>query len=255
MGQDAPTAPVDPPPPVEVPAVESPAPVTPAPVAPKPKPKPKPLFRPTAPTADGAWIATLHKRVVVRGAPKPRASVRMRLSPIAPFAGGVVRLLVTNSIVRDGEVWVQVLLPRRPNGSTGWIRLDDASVRKSRVRVVIDVGDRTLTAFRGRQRLFTVTVALGKAGTPTPRGRFAIAETVRTNTPGAFLGPIVLPLTGYSETLNEFAGGDGRVAIHGTSAPSLLGTYASNGCIRMRNDAVTRLARLAPPGTPVTITP
>jgi len=71
--------------------------------------------------------------------------------------------------------------------------------------------------------------------------------------PGGFLGPIVLPLTGFSETLNEFAGGDGRVAIHGTSVPSLIGTQASHGCMRMRNADIVRLARLATPGTPVAI--
>jgi lipoprotein-anchoring transpeptidase ErfK/SrfK len=65
----------------------------------------------------------------------------------------------------------------------------------------------------------------------------------------------VLPLTGYSETLNEYAGGDGRVAIHGTSLPSLLGTRASHGCIRVRNADIVRISRLVRPGTPVQIRP
>ena len=97
---------------------------------------------------------------------------------------------------------------------------------------------------------------MGAPGTPTPTGRtFAIAELVRTNHPGAFLGPIVLPLTGYSETLNEFAGGNGRVAIHGTSLPGLIGSAVSHGCMRMRNADVVRLAKAARPGTPVSIRP
>ena len=62
-----------------------------------------------------------------------------------------------------------------------------------------------------------------------------------------------MPLTGFSETLNEFAGGNGRVAIHGTSLPSLIGTQASHGCMRMHNGDIVRLARLAAPGTPVAI--
>jgi len=69
---------------------------------------------------------------------------------------------------------------------------------------------------------------VGTSSTPTPRGRFAIAERIEMNNPGNFLGPIVLPITGYSEVLNEFAGGDGRVAIHGTSAPQLIGTSVSH---------------------------
>ena len=97
-------------------------------------------------------------------------------------------------------------------------------------------------------------VAIGKSGTPTPRGPdFAVAEVVTTNNPGGFLGPVVMPLTGYSETLNEFAGGNGRVAVHGTSAPGLIGTRASHGCVRMTNASILRLARFAHAGTPVSI--
>ena len=99
-------------------------------------------------------------------------------------------------------------------------------------------------------------VAIGEAGTPTPTGPlFAIAERIPTNLPQGFLGPFVFALTGYSETLNEFAGGDGRVAIHGTSLPELIGTRASHGCIRMRNADVVRLSRLVRAGTPVAIRP
>mgnify|MGYP000991019624 CR=1 FL=1 len=72
---------------------------------------------------------------------------------------------------------------------------------------------------------------------------------------GAFLGPIVFPLTAFSETLNEYAGGNGRVAMHGTNAPQLLGTRASHGCIRIRNSDVVRMARIVRPGTPVDIVP
>lgn len=84
-------------------------------------------------------------------------------------------------------------------------------------------------------------------------GRFAVAEVIPTGDPKAFLGPMVLPLTAFSDTLNEFAGGNGRVAIHGTSKPELIGQAVSHGCIRMRNADVLRLTRLVRGGTPVNI--
>jgi len=120
-------------------------------------------------------------------------------------------------------------------------------------RVEIVLRSRRHTLYRAGRRVMRIPVAIGAPGTPTPTGRFAVAETVHTRTPGAFLGPIVLPLTGFSRTLNEFAGGDGRVAIHGTSLPELIGTRASHGCIRLRNSDIARLARHAVPGTPVAI--
>ena len=120
--------------------------------------------------------------------------------------------------------------------------------------MAIDLSERKLRVFKAGKRVMSASLAIGKPETPTPTGpHFAIAERIDTNTPGGFLGPIVLPLTGFSETLNEFAGGNGRVAIHGTSLPGLIGTQASHGCMRMRNADIVRLARLATPGTPVAI--
>lgn len=233
-----------------VPAETAPAPVA----APKPKPKPAPkLVVPTPPNARSAWIATLHRSVSVRVAPKNGARRRVLLQPTAPFAGGLTELLVTRSVVRDGEVWLEVLLPMRPNGVRGWIHSDFVTLKKTPFRVEIDISDRRLRVYRAGRRVLNLPVAVGKSSTPTPLGRFAIAETVVTNYPTGFLGPIVLPITGYSRVLNEFAGGDGRVAIHGTSVPSLIGGRVSNGCIRMYNRDIVRVSRMALPGTPLLI--
>jgi lipoprotein-anchoring transpeptidase ErfK/SrfK len=178
------------------------------------------------------------------------------LSPIAPIAGGSTALLVTASRVRKGRRWIQVLLPVRPNGSRGWVPESALRIRGTRGRILIDLSARRLTLYRSGRPVHRAPVAIGKPSTPTPVGRrFAIAEQIRTNIPGAFLGPIVMPITGFSETLNEFAGGDGRVAVHGTSLPHLIGRRVSHGCIRMRNRDIVRVARLARPGTPVTIRP
>jgi lipoprotein-anchoring transpeptidase ErfK/SrfK len=71
--------------------------------------------------------------------------------------------------------------------------------------------------------------------------------------PSGFLGPMVLPTTGFSEVLNEYAGGNGRFAMHGTSQPWLIGTRASHGCIRHTNADITSIAMLVSPGTPIII--
>ncbi|MEF8787559.1 MAG: L,D-transpeptidase, partial [Planctomycetota bacterium] len=41
--------------------------------------------------------------------------------------------------------------------------------------------------------------------------------------------------------------------IHGTNDPSSIGTQCSNGCIRMRNEAVKELFTFVTKGTRVTI--
>ncbi len=209
---------------------------------------------PAAPTPKLAWVGRVLAPVVARAAPRRSGRARMVVQPIAPFAQGATSLLITRSVVKDDVRWVEVLLPVRPNGTRGWIPADVLSLTTTPMRISIDLSDRRLTLLRSGRRVFTTSIAVGAPGTPTPTGKdFAIAELVRTNQPGAFLGPVVMPLTGYSETLNEFAGGNGRVAIHGTSAPGLIGSAVSHGCMRMRNADVLRLAGAARPGTPVSI--
>ena len=209
---------------------------------------------PTAPTAEQAWVGRVVATVVARSAPRFSAKARTVLRSTAPFSGNGTVVLITRATVVEGVPWVEVLLPIRPNGSRGWIPQDVLSLSITRVRVAIDLSERRVRVFRAGKRVMTTSIAIGKPATPTPvGGSFAIAERIETLTPGAFLGPIVMPLTGFSETLNEFAGGNGRVAIHGTSIPSLIGTQASHGCMRMRNRDIVRFARLAAPGTPVAI--
>ena len=66
----------------------------------------------------------------------------------------------------------------------------------------------------------------------------------------------MLALTARSSTLENYAGGPGVTALHGRAGASLLdplGTARSHGCVRIENRVITWLARVAAPGTPVSI--
>jgi lipoprotein-anchoring transpeptidase ErfK/SrfK len=130
-----------------------------------------------------------------------------------------------------------------------------ARLQRNRLRIIIRVQSRRLDLYRSGRRILRAPIAVGQDVTPTPVGRFAIAERIPTNDAAGFLGPFVMPITGYSRVLNEYAGGNGRVAIHGTSQPWVIGTQASHGCIRLHNADITRLARIVTPGTQVEIRP
>ncbi|MBI2684029.1 MAG: L,D-transpeptidase [Actinobacteria bacterium] len=209
---------------------------------------------PGAPVAGVSWSARFVTLTGLRTRPTYRVVPFARLSPVAPLGGGTTTLLVTGrSCDLHERLWLRVFLPQRPNGTQAWILRDVVVVRRVRFRIEIDQSARRLTLFRSNRRFMTIPVAVGKPMTPTPNGRFALAEEIATNDPGGFLGPIVLPITGFSNKLNEYKGGNGRVALHGTSLPGLIGRRASNGCVRMRNADVVRLARYASPGIPVWI--
>lgn len=203
------------------------------------------------PRSDSSWVARVLRPVSVRSAPRARARAVTTVRPLAPLGRRQQHLAVSRSA--RGGAWIEVRLPRRPNGSRGWIPADAVSLHRTTARVEIDLAARRLSLFRRGKRILRVPIAVGAAGTPTPTGRFAIAERIRTGHPSGFLGPIVFPITGFSRTLNEYAGGDGRVAIHGTSLPGLIGTRASHGCIRLRNADIVRIGRVLRPGDPVLI--
>ncbi|HEX2381388.1 MAG TPA: L,D-transpeptidase [Acidimicrobiales bacterium] len=151
--------------------------------------------------------------------------------------------------------WLQVQIPRRPNGATAWIHAEDVGVRGVDNRIVIEREARRLTLYRGMsdEVLFQAAVATGAPQTPTPLGDFFVDIVVKiTNTKGVY-GPFQLSVAGFSDVLQRFEGGVGQIAIHGTNRPDLIGKFVSNGCIRLNNDDITALQPLAPVGTPVQI--
>jgi lipoprotein-anchoring transpeptidase ErfK/SrfK len=147
--------------------------------------------------------------------------------------------------------WVHVYLPTRPNGSLGWVRSRAVKMYDNRYRIVIRLRAHKLQLWRKRHLLATYPVATGTASTPTPRGLYYIVELLQPDNPGGSYGPYSFGLSAHSNVLRTFAGGDGRVGLHGTNEPGLIGTSVSHGCIRLRNAAVRRLARILPLGTPV----
>ncbi len=109
------------------------------------------------------------------------------------------------------------------------------------VSIVVNLAARTLTLLRQGLVLREYPVAVGKPETPTPTGEFRVIN--KQLEPGGPFGTrwLGLSVPGYG--------------IHGTNAPSSIGTAASNGCIRMQNADVEQLFNLTPLDTPVRILP
>ncbi len=149
--------------------------------------------------------------------------------------------------------WIEVRLPIRPNGTTGWIRVTDVELSRNPYRVDLDVGRHSLTIYRNDDEVLTTTVAIGTGDTPTPIGDFYLIELLRPSDPDGVYGPFAYGLSGFSETLRSFNGGTGVIGIHGTNRPDLLGTDVSHGCIRVDNEVITDIADFLPLGTPVSI--
>ncbi len=151
------------------------------------------------------------------------------------------------------EEWIEVALPIQPNGSTGWVRAADVTVTSTDYLIRVYLDQHELEYWQGDTLLLTTPVVVGADATPTPPGTYYITDPLPFANPSGVYGSYALGLSGYSDTLDSFAGGPPQLAIHGTNQPSLLGTSASHGCVRVANDVISQIAETAGRGTPVII--
>ena len=203
-----------------------------------------------------AWVARIIIPTPAMTAPGT-GRVRTVISTSATGNGGSVDLLVLGARVKaNGTTWLRVLLPQRPNGTSGWIDSNLAELTRTPWRIDISLRTRTVSLLRDGRVLDTWSAVIGKPSTPTPPRLYAIYERVPQPSPSDFLGTWALLLTAFSPVLHNFDGGPGQVAIHGRGGASLLdplGSARSHGCIRIDNSAVDLLAGDAAEGTPVHI--
>ncbi len=153
---------------------------------------------------------------------------------------------------KEGENY-RVYLPMRPNGRIGYVRAADVSLYQHDYAVIVSLSKKTLTLYKAGVVQMTESVGIGQSRWPTPTGSFYMRELARPRNPRGSYGPWAFGLSAYSTVLQKFGRGDGQIGIHGTNQPKLLGTKVSHGCIRMRNEAITKLAQTLPQGVPVDI--
>lgn len=154
-------------------------------------------------------------------------------------------------IVAKRGQWLHVDLPTRPNGSQGWIKVDEVNLFRSDVSVDVDLAANRMVVFEADRVSMDVSVTTGTGQTPTPSGDFYVTDLLPD--PGGVYGSYAFGLSGHSDVLTDFNGGNGQIAIHGTDRPDLMGRSASHGCVRVTNDLATALASVLTIGVRVHI--
>ncbi len=153
---------------------------------------------------------------------------------------------------RCRAAWLHVALPRRPNGSTGWVRAANVARAPVHTRITVDLSARRVRLYRYGRLVLSSRAAIGSSATPTPLGRYYVNQRLIPDDPGGPFGPGAVGISAFSPVLTGWAQG-GPIAIHGTNEPWSIGHAVSNGCIRLPNAVLRRLFRLALAGTPVLI--
>jgi lipoprotein-anchoring transpeptidase ErfK/SrfK len=161
----------------------------------------------------------------------------------------------TLSVAARRGRWAGVPSPALPNGRLGWVDTRDGGLRAAKVdvRLVVRLAYRRLELRIKGRLVRSVPVAIGRPGSSTPTGRFSITDEIVGTRFGPYYGCCILALSGHQPHRPlGWTGGD-RLAIHGTNAPSSIGTPSSAGCLRAADADLHVLMRRVPLGTPVTI--
>ena len=178
---------------------------------------------------------------------RPHGRALTRVGPRGALGGPLVF-----GVVGVRGPWIKVTAQALPNGRFGWVEFGrDVAVRPVRWTLRVSLASRELAVLRGERLVRRIRVGIGREGSPTPIGHFAVAEKL-TGPFGPAFGCCILALTAHQPRLP--AGWNRNVtyyiAIHAGSGE---GTAVSAGCLHMRESDVRYLMRTVPLGTPVEI--
>jgi hypothetical protein len=164
-----------------------------------------------------------------------------------------VYLLLRERWDAEGQEWVELRIPGRPNGRVGWVRRQAlGALHVTHRLVIVDRGRLRLSVYSFGRLLWSAPVGIGASGTPTPPGHFWIREKFKIRNRASGFYPYAFGTADYS-TLTDWPGG-GVVGIHGPYfAPQSIPGRLSHGCIRLEVSADARLAEYVGPGTPLLV--
>jgi lipoprotein-anchoring transpeptidase ErfK/SrfK len=169
-----------------------------------------------------------------------------------PGEYGNPQVFVVVEPVRDG--FVHVLLPIKPNGSHGWVRETDVTLAQHEYRIDVSLSGFRMKVRNGDETVLEAPIGVGTSDTPTPAATYYTWVLLAPTNSG--YGQYAYGLSGFSDVLDEFAGGDARLGIHGTDDESSIGRNVSHGCIRITDETVVKMVEelQLPLGVPVTVT-
>jgi len=155
-------------------------------------------------------------------------------------------------VLKPGPHWLGVTAPELGNGDVGWVRYDPKTLAlgDTQISVRVDLSDRKLEVRHGSDVLRKAVVSVGRLGSDTPAGRFAVTDMIVEGLDPVY-GAGAIALSARQPNLPPgWVGGD-RIAIHGWAGP--VGEAASGGCLRAADEDVEFLIERLPLGAPVFI--
>lgn len=186
---------------------------------------------------------------------------KVTLSRVGDF--GQPLAMLARTVTDD---WVEVFLPVRPNGSTGWVKRGEVALEPSRFYIRVELRAARITLWEDTRVLLREPVAVGTASEPTPSGLFYVKSSVRPiGAPGTTglcaVGSeptVYFLLSGYLPNPPACANPSMSIStIENRTGSSRfdaqLGAQSTHGGIRISSEALTMLENTVPLGTPVEV--
>lgn len=131
------------------------------------------------------------------------------------------------------------------------------AIPKTDARLVVSLGERQVTLYKGDKVQATYPLAVAQAGWETPVGHF---QVLNKETNPIFVHPITeeeIP-PGVDNPLGVawigfWTDGESEIGFHGTNQEELIGEAVSHGCLRMRNADIQAIYAQVSEGTPVIV--
>jgi hypothetical protein len=160
-------------------------------------------------------------------------------------------------VVAHSGRWLGVTEAGVGGNRTVWVdaRAGGLDYARTRLELEVDLSSRMLLIRRGGVAVRRLSVGIGRPGSPTPTGRFAVTDKLDGRAYSAFYGCCILALSATQPNLPAGWSGGNRIAIHGTLSSSDFGRAVSAGCVHASDADLRYLMRVVPLGTPVVIRP
>ncbi len=201
--------------------------------------------RPRA-AVSGAVVALITHRTQMRSSPGGRVLAAV---PVKTPFGSPDALWVR----RVAGHWLGVVSVLAGNNRLGWIPMAAVSLSRVDWELRVSLAARRLTVLDHGHVVRRYPVAIGAPASPTPAGRFAVTDRLRTADPGGPYGCCILALSAVAPHAIQGWGGGDRIAIHSTPETSTIGEPVSHGCVRLTPAEGRWLLAHIPLGTPTVI--
>lgn len=199
------------------------------------------------PAGSGALVAFVQHPTVMRAGPGRGATIG-HVKTTTSFGS-----VQTFWVVRLSGAWLGVISTLAGNNRVGWVPASAVSLSRDTWTVKVSLSARHVDVWHNGRQLRQFPIAVGAPDSPTPTGRFAVTDLLRTGDPEGPYGCCILALSAVApHAIANWTGGN-RIAIHSTPEADSVGQPVSHGCMRMTLPDGRWMLEHIPLGTPTII--